>query len=440
MRNTWIIFLFTLKNTIGRKKFIVPTIVMVGIVMIICLIPFITERNEVSQRQKEAAAQGEEENITQTQNASAVKKTITGYCYYVDDDNLIPNGLTALQSNLDTIGVVKGSVDQLEQYRQMVAGDRTRSLVYVTAPEKDSKIQLPTVHILTRDILTGVSESDVKDILSRAYISSLLTQQGLTSDITDLLQLELPTEATNTANMQLTGYLLALAVVLVSFFAVYFYGYSISVSLANEKSSRIMEMLAVSARPRQILMGKLLAMVVLAVLQFLIVMVVCTLGFYYLVPSGYTILGMELNLKSIVSWKQGLAAVVLFTLGIMLYSTMNIIAGSLVSRVEDLSGAMMPVILIAIVMAVASSLIALENQSVGVAVRTTAALLPLTSPFYMPYRILGGSISAQETFFSALILLASVGFLLGVSAKVYRATMLHYGRRLRMRDIIKAKQ
>ena len=438
MKNTWIIFLFTLKNTINRKKFIVPTIVMVAIVMIVSLFPYISEWSEQTQNQKKAAAQTEGENVTQ--DTSSVKKNVSGYCYYIDDDGLIPNGLTALQNNLDTIGVVKGSGDQLEFYKHMVAGDRTRSLIYVTAPEKDSKVQLPTVHILTRDILTGVNESDVKDILSRAYISSLLTQQGLTSDITDLLQLELPTEATNTANMQLTGYLLALAVVLVSFFAVYFYGYSISVSLANEKSSRIMEMLAVSARPRQILMGKLMAMVVMAVLQFLIVMVVCMLGFYYLVPSGYTILGLELRLTSFVTWKQALAAVVFFTLGIMFYSTLNIIAGSMVSRVEDLSGAMMPVILIAIVMAIASSLIALENQSVGRAVRIAASLLPLTSPFYMPYRILGGSISARETLISAVVLLISVGFLLSLSAKVSRATMLHYGRRLRMRDVIKAKQ
>ena len=58
MKNTWIIFLFTLKNTINRKKFIVPTIVMVAIVMIVSLFPYISEWSEQTQSQKKAAAHG----------------------------------------------------------------------------------------------------------------------------------------------------------------------------------------------------------------------------------------------------------------------------------------------------------------------------------------------------------------------------------------------
>ena len=44
------------------------------------------------------------------------------------------------------------------------------------------------------------------------------------------------------------------------FFAIYFYGYSVSTSVSSEKTSRVMETLVTSTTPTKIVVGKTIAM------------------------------------------------------------------------------------------------------------------------------------------------------------------------------------
>ena len=59
--------------------------------------------------------------------------------------------------------------------------------------------------------------------------------------------------------MDVTGYSLGIVLTLLMFFAVYFYGYGVAMSVASEKTSRVMETLVVSAKPSRIF-GKCVAM------------------------------------------------------------------------------------------------------------------------------------------------------------------------------------
>ena len=54
---------------------------------------------------------------------------------------------------------------------------------------------------------------------------------------------------------------------LLMFFAVYYYGYGVAMSVASEKTTRVMETLVVSAKPSRILLGKCIAMGVLGLIQ-----------------------------------------------------------------------------------------------------------------------------------------------------------------------------
>ena len=60
--------------------------------------------------------------------------------------------------------------------------------------------------------------------------------------------------------MDLSGYALGLILTVLMFFAIYYYGYGVSMSVATEKASRVMETLVVSAKPSRLLIGKCLAM------------------------------------------------------------------------------------------------------------------------------------------------------------------------------------
>mgnify|MGYP000594530332 FL=1 len=67
--------------------------------------------------------------------------------------------------------------------------------------------------------------------------------------------------------MNLTEYVVGLLLTFVMFFAVYYYGYGVAMSISSEKTSRVMETLIISAKPSKILIGKCLAMGVLGLLQ-----------------------------------------------------------------------------------------------------------------------------------------------------------------------------
>ena len=98
--------------------------------------------------------------------------------------------------------------------------------------------------------------------------------------------------------MDLSGYILGMVLTMIIFFAVYYYGYGVAMSVASEKTSRVMETLVVSAKPSRILLGKCLAMGVLGLIQLTLFLAVGAVSFRLFVPADFTIAGMPLALSS----------------------------------------------------------------------------------------------------------------------------------------------
>lgn len=136
--------------------------------------------------------------------------------------------------------------------------------------------------------------------------------------------------------MDLTGYVVGLILVMLLFFCVYFYGYGVAMSVANEKTSRVMETLVVSAKPSRILIGKVLAMGAVGLLQFLGILATAALCYTFILPEGAVLFGAPL---SFAAFTPGVAAlvVVYFILGYILYAVLNSVCGATVSKIEDLN-------------------------------------------------------------------------------------------------------
>src|SRR5690606_11215873 len=96
--------------------------------------------------------------------------------------------------------------------------------------------------------------------------------------------------------MDITGYSLGIVLTLLMFFAVYYYGYGVAMSVASEKTTRVMETLVVSAKPSRILLGKCIAMGVLGLIQLSLFIVTAAVGYALIVPKGFTIGGVPLAL------------------------------------------------------------------------------------------------------------------------------------------------
>ena len=82
------------------------------------------------------------------------------------------------------------------------------------------------------------------------------------------------------------NYFVPLVVSLVLFMMIFTYGNTVAQSIATEKTSRVMELLLTSVRPLAVVIGKVLAMGVVSVCQFILMGVVGSVSFAISAPFG----------------------------------------------------------------------------------------------------------------------------------------------------------
>ena len=116
-----------------------------------------------------------------------------------------------------------------------------------------------------------------------------------------------------------------------------------------------------------------------------------------------------------------------FILGFVLLGAMWAVAGSLVSRQEDLSSSMSVVMLL--VMGPYFAVIFLSDNDLAM---TILSYVPFSAAVAMPLRLFAGQAQAWEPFVSMLVLaLATVATVL-VASRLYAGSLLQTGGRVRL--------
>ena len=120
-----------------------------------------------------------------------------------------------------------------------------------------------------------------------------------------------------------------------------------------------------------------------------------------------------------------------FLLGFAFYAGLFAVAGSLVSRMEELQNAMTPINLV-IFVSLFISIGALQDPD-GLLPRI-ASFLPTSSALAMPVRIVLGSATPLEVVLSVAIVVLSAAALIPVSARLYAGAILRTGARVKLRE------
>jgi ABC-2 type transport system permease protein len=200
------------------------------------------------------------------------------------------------------------------------------------------------------------------------------------------------------------------------------YGSAVADGVAQEKGTRVMELLVCRVRPRELLAGKVLGIGLVGLGQMLLA-----------VSAGAVAIVAFDTVDVPAAVPAALAAAVLwFALGYALWSVAFAAVGALVSRVEDLQAAVAPLtwtmLLCALVAPVASDFP--DEWYIRV-----ASLFPLTAPFVMPVRIAVSSVPGSEILLAAAITAAATYGLVRLGGAVYSGALLRTGARPRLRDI-----
>jgi ABC-2 type transport system permease protein len=272
----------------------------------------------------------------------------------------------------------------------------------------------------TPSVLAGLVQTAVRE----HALSSTLSGAGVASDQISRL-IHPPPLQVNTLERQNPSAQQDQTAALVGVFLLYgqLFGYGVWVAsgVVEEKSSRVVELLLSAIRPRQLLAGKLIGIGSLGLLQL-------TFIASWAIGLSFAVGALHLPLHAI-----AIALMVLFwfALGFAFYSSLFAVAGALVSRMEELQNAIVPINLVVL----ASFVLALgASQSPDTAVSKVVAILPFSSSLAMPPIVARGDASVLQIAFSIAVLVGSTALLVPVAARVYSGAVLRVGARVKIVD------
>lgn len=208
-------------------------------------------------------------------------------------------------------------------------------------------------------------------------------------------------------------------------------------SVAEEKTSRIAELLVASVNPSALLAGKIAASATLALLQMVLwVAIGVAVGAQTPPGSHAEAAGAQHMLSfSAISPLDVAGFAIFFLVGYLQMSTMFAALGSLVNRTEDIGSIAGP-FFIPIVAALLIAMTALGAPDAPFVVATS--FIPLVAPFVMFARIVVSSVPVWQIALSLAINLAAIYAIAVIGGKIYRMGMLLYGRPPKLRQLVTA--
>ncbi|HEV8600077.1 MAG TPA: ABC transporter permease [Gemmatimonadales bacterium] len=238
---------------------------------------------------------------------------------------------------------------------------------------------------------------------------------------------------------------LAYGMVFILYLALMIYGSQVMTSVVEEKSSRIIEVLASSLRPFELMLGKVIGVGLVGLFQLSIWAATAL----YLGSFGASFMGRMMDdggaaaaatssggasFLSAVSPALVLIFLVLFILGFLFYAAMFAAVGAMSSTVQDTQQLMMPVTLP--IMLGIMTIFALVNDPNGT-LGKVITFIPFWAPFALPVRYSITPLPIWEVLSAIAVMILSVLGVAWVAGRVYRVGILSYGKRATFRDMVR---
>ena len=220
---------------------------------------------------------------------------------------------------------------------------------------------------------------------------------------------------------------IALIVGVVLFVSLQIYGIQVAQGVAEEKESRIVEILLATLRPGQLLLGKVVGIGLVGLLQLAIIGAVAL------------ILIERTHVVTIPAFGAGDIAggLLWFVLGFSLYAILFAAAGSLVSRVQEVQMATLPVIMALIVAYLAGFAVVLPDP--GSPVSTVLSVVPFLAPVLMPERMATGDALAWQVVLAVALTLVAIGAATWLASRIYGNSVLKTGARVRLGEALQGR-
>ena len=257
------------------------------------------------------------------------------------------------------------------------------------------------------------------EVLKSVYQMNAMVGSGMTAE-----------QAGEVMNIQITGEAEALGKDEVQNF-----GQMVATNGASEKSSRAMEVLITSAKPLNMMFGKVLASCFAGLLQLVAVFGSAVLFYNINKPylEGNMIVDSIFNIPTEIL----VYMLVFFLLGFLIYAFMYAAIASTVSKLEDINTSVQPVTILFII-GFFVVIFSMTGAGIDNGLMKVCSYIPFTSPMAMFTRIAMSTVPWYEIAASIAILIGSVIGVGIISAKIYRVGVLLYGTTPKIGTILKS--
>ncbi|MDE3178215.1 MAG: ABC transporter permease [Acidobacteriota bacterium] len=282
-----------------------------------------------------------------------------------------------------------------------------------------------------------------KDTLSRAVNSAVFASRlksygvdparaGSLLDPVDLRVTRLTQQGKSEDKGQ--GYIIAIVMATILYGALLMYGITTMRSVLEEKSTRTMEVLISSARPVDLMAGKILGVAAVGLTQFLIWAVSAALIAGYGLAMAHAFGPGKTALNIHIPASLLAAFVIYFIGGYFLYASMYAVIGAVVSDQNDAHQLQTPVTFTLVASFILFGVVSRDPNSTTAFVLT---MIPFFSPILMVFRIALETPPLWQIALSMAILAITILGVVYASARIYRVGVLMYGKRPSLVEIFK---
>jgi ABC-2 type transport system permease protein len=392
---------FTMRDMIGRKSFRISTLIILILIVVGFNVPSFIQ------------------NFSNPDNNTIL---------FVDRDNIFSSSLNTLRENSELGYQAEISTDNDETIRQKIDNDEINSAFIIEKTDTEPRIR----YIVKNTATISEPPQQIIDQLNSLYSAVQLSKLGLTeSELATLIpNFDLEIEQTES---EVVGGNIGVMMILscILFFAIYFCAFQVSSSITVEKTSKIIETLVTSTSPRSIILGKTIGIGLVGLGQMLLFVVTAILSAYSFLDSE--ILNAMLDLSNFTPYL-AIITLVYFILGYFVYALLYAVTGATVSKPEDIQAANTPVVILTMI-GFYLAYFTLMNPTGELNI--FASLLPISSPFCMPLRVMMGVASSWDVCLSILILLITCIVVAHIAIKIYSNAILNYGNQRGLKNLFK---
>lgn len=403
MRNLWLVTEFTIKEMIKRKSFIISTLVLLIIIATAFNIPNIMKMLGKNDFNEEILVI-DPENLFEG-NVEVLNQMNMGYNFEITTENL-----------------------NYDQLKQKIENDKDECIKF-TKNEETIKMEY-IVESATMNF--GTVPQELVSIFTNLYSKIQISKLNITPEELATIEPEFDVVLVETDENAAKGNVTIMMIIsLVLFYAVFFCAQQVSVAITTEKTSKIIETLVTSTDSKTIVLGKTLGIGIVGLVQVILMITVAIISAKFCIDPE--LLNTIFDVSSITP-KLLILTLVYFCFGYALYSLFFALTGATVSKAEDVQYANGPVSFVAVI-GFYLAYFSMMNPSSNL--NKISGIIPISSPFSMPLRIMMGTATNSEITTSLLVLIVTTILLAVVAIRVYSTTILNTGARLSLKEAIK---